>query len=202
MVYDYVFCCNDCTVHIGHNGRRSDYCSSHRDFTGKRQLLHVSRLVHHEAKPLLYAGHNFVFDAMKSFNAFMAGAQTSRHLIKSLQINKSGLHLSSECYRLLLDTTKLQSFTITLPSHFKGTLRQHLDKHWQYLILYLLGKSATEELSFHRLSIIRFRVGPGQTSVSGSDGGPLQLVTPEMNDGCQAYLKRKLKKLLEGAGET
>jgi hypothetical protein len=87
----------------------------------------------------------------------------------------------------------LQYFKINLPLTFNGTLRQHMDKHYEDLKLYLLARGADEAESLRRLDGVHFDIGPEQRGIKDSNGRVLRQMTPEIERSCLGFIRAKLQ---------
>ena len=98
----------------------------------------------------------------------------------------------SDCYELLADAIRLLSFEITLPSSFRASLDEHMEKHWSGLKHYLLAPGVDRKESFRRLDTVHFRIGPSQTGILNSEGDPMKDMTRERQEACKTKLRGKV----------
>lgn len=98
----------------------------------------------------------------------------------------------ADCYELLADAVRLQSFEITLPSSFRASLDDHMEKHWNGLKHYLLAPGVDRKESLRRLDTVHFRIGPSQTGILNSEGDPMKEMTRERQEACKTKLCGKV----------
>jgi len=202
MIYGHALGTNG-TVHIaaaghdyrGRRGLKASYGAKlHSDYHPRiLSLLLVDRATYNEAREFLYKKQHFVFAAMADFNQFMRMIGDAKQFLTRITVDRSGTSILSKCYELLTEATRLQSFSICLPQNFKGTLAEHIDKHWESLAEFLMANCADAAESLRRLAKIAFTVGPAQSGVTDALGEPIRYITPRMNERCRERVKRLLR---------
>lgn len=185
----------------GRTAHVSRYPASSEARTGSRlrSLLLSNRAICTEAREFLYSHLHFSFGAMNNFIVFMERIGDAKRFLTRLTIERSGTNLTTQAYQMLSQTARLRTLTITLPSYFKGTLKDHLNKHWESMKIFVFADAASQEESKRRLNIVTFRVGHEQKSVLGEDGQAIKLITPELNGYCKEFLGKKLEAHLKGS---
>lgn len=158
----------------------------------KISILCVNRAINAEAVEFLYRPPHFTSYSMNTLNTWLEKIGSCRQHLTRLTITKSGHNMISDCYKLLADAIRLQSFEITLPSSFRASLDEHIEKHWSGLKHYLLAPGVDRKESFRRLDTVHFRIGPSQTGILNAEGDPMKEMTRERQEACKTKLRGKV----------
>ena len=157
-------------------------------------LLLTTRAISAEAIEFLYRGRHFTFPGIAIMVDWLSDIKECRKYVTHITCEKSGHRLTRACYVQLVHAVRLQYFKINLPLTFNGTLREHMDKHYRDLQIYLLARGADEAESLRRLDCIHFDIGPDQRGVRDNNGLVLRQMTPDMERSCKAFIRAKLQK--------
>lgn len=157
-------------------------------------IVMVNHAIYDEAIEFLYRPRHFIAGSISMANEWLSEISTCRQWVTRLTIKNSGHSLTRKCYTHLCDATRLRYLKITLPATIKGTLAEHLDRHWTDLSIYLLSGGADLAKSLRRLDAVRFDIGPSMKGVLGDDGQRLKEMTAERQEWCKARLSAKLRK--------
>jgi hypothetical protein len=158
----------------------------------KISILCVNRAINAEAVEFLYRPPHFTSYSMNTLNTWLDKIGSCRQHLTRLTITKSGQNMISDCYELLADAVRLQSFEITLPSSFRASLDEHMEKHWSGLKHYLLAPSVDRKESLRRLDMVHFSIGPSQTGILNSESDPMNEMTRERQEACKTKLRGKV----------
>lgn len=160
--------------------------------TRKTSILCVNRAINAEAVEYLYRPTHFTSSSMNSLNTWLEKIGSCRQHLTRLTITKSGQNMISDCYELLADAVRLQYFEVTLPSTFRASLDEHMEKHWGGLKNYLLASGVNRKESLRRLDTVHVRIGPSQMSILNSEGDPMKEITRERQEACKTKLRGKV----------
>lgn len=160
--------------------------------TRRTSMLCVNRAINAEAVEFLYRPPHFTSYSMNTLNTWLEKIGSCRQHLTRLTITKSGQNIIADCYQLLADAVRLQSFEITLPSSFRASLDEHMEKHWGGIQHYLLAPGVDRKESFRRLDSVHFRIGPSQTGILNSEGDPMKEMTRERQEACKTKLRGKV----------
>ncbi|KAF2772245.1 hypothetical protein EJ03DRAFT_348633 [Teratosphaeria nubilosa] len=162
----------------------------------KCSILRTSREIFCEARPFLFR-REFNFSSMQQSNSFLRQIRPNLQFITKITVLKSGTNALRECYQQLIGAARLKNFSVCLPANFKGTIAEHIAKHWEALRIYLLANGSDEEESKRRLQKISFMVGRSQTSVTTNKGVVLRFITPDTNAQCRKKIETYIERHFE-----
>ncbi|KAK6438031.1 hypothetical protein LTR95_005768 [Oleoguttula sp. CCFEE 5521] len=191
-VYAYAFSGSATNITIGKENLSAQRLSSLNQgkvCRGDAALLLVNRLVYSEAKHPLYDNREFVFASMQDFNRWIPQIAENVQFIQHLTIGRSPPGLLKQCYELLRRATSLKSFQVTFSYAVKGTLKKHLDEHWEVAKTYFVGDGVSREEGKRRVDLVTFGVGSSQKSVLNDDETVLKALTADHQAVCHKWFK-------------
>ncbi|OQN99907.1 hypothetical protein B0A48_14112 [Cryoendolithus antarcticus] len=191
-IYDHVFSGSSTNITISKDNISTQRLSSLYQGTicrGDAALLLVNRLVYSEAKALLCDNREFAFASMQDFNRWIPQIAGNVQFIQHLTIGRSTPGLLKQCYGLLRRATSLKSFQVTFSYTIKGTLKKHLDEHWEVAKPYFVGDGVSREEGKRRVDLVTFAVSPSQKGVLEDDGSVLKELTADHQAICHKWFK-------------
>lgn len=157
-------------------------------------MLLVNRALGAEAKEFLYRDRAFNFTAMGTLDTWLKSIGDSKRYLTSLMVGMSTAKQSIPCYRQLAGANHLRRFSVTLPGAQAGSLREHIDRHWDAMSRYLLARGTNQTESLRRVGNLHFAVGKSQRSVLSSTGEPITFITLELNEWCRERIRGHVRK--------